>query len=348
MSGFDDEFAGTKAAVQGTPGEQGQWKSLSEMLPDCELFNSVDPADMNQGGIGDCWLICAMASVAEYPAVIESMISDQGDHYCVRIYSFAEGDFKNIEVNDEVPTVNGQPCMVKPTRENEIWPCILEKAFAKYSGGYEQLCYGFPSFALAAMMGCTDIITYWQEKSTGDYTVKVPSFEEDTVKSGVSWDFHPDANEDDVYLELLEADKQQYLMCAGSNTGSDTHQSAKGVVLGHAYTILDVQDCPAGTDFRLIQLRNPWGQGEWKGAWSDGSAEWANNPDVAALLDPSHKEDGAFWMTWDDFQAEYTLISICKARRNVIPSITGCNVRSRLLQAGGCTVNPAAPQCSIM
>ena len=29
-----------------------------------------------------------------------------------------------------------------------------------------------------------------------------------------------------------------------------------------------------GKLLRLVQLRNPWGQSEWKGAWSDSSKEW--------------------------------------------------------------------------
>ena len=32
----------------------------------------------------------------------------------------------------------------------------------------------------------------------------------------------------------------------------------------HAYTILRVLESP-----QLLQLRNPWGGGEWTGAWSD-------------------------------------------------------------------------------
>lgn len=31
-------------------------------------------------------------------------------------------------------------------------------------------------------------------------------------------------------------------------------------------------ELPDGT--QLVCLRNPWGQAEWDGPWSDGSAQW--------------------------------------------------------------------------
>lgn len=66
--------------------------------------------------------------------------------------------------------------------------------------------------------------------------------------------------------------------------GTDTDQSGsitmdghsesvtnEGLVLGHAYSILDVRQYKGQ---KLIQLRNPWGETEWKGDWSDQSKKW--------------------------------------------------------------------------
>jgi len=45
-----------------------------------------------------------------------------------------------------------------------------------------------------------------------------------------------------------------------------------GIISGHAYGILDVKQVSTGD--RLVQIRNPWGSGEWKGRWSDNSRVW--------------------------------------------------------------------------
>lgn len=43
---------------------------------------------------------------------------------------------------------------------------------------------------------------------------------------------------------------------------------ANGLVGNHAYTISSVEEL-RDQKLMLIRIRNPWGQQEWKGKWSD-------------------------------------------------------------------------------
>lgn len=45
----------------------------------------------------------------------------------------------------------------------------------------------------------------------------------------------------------------------------------QGIAENHSYSIMEAREVDGQ---RLLRLRNPWGKKEWKGAWSDGSAEW--------------------------------------------------------------------------
>jgi hypothetical protein len=110
----------------------------------------------------------------------------------------------------------------------------------------------------------------------------------------------------------------------GNNDGLNGEQlnDSAGLVGTHAYSILDARELGlipglslgAGVlgQTRLIRLRNPWGKYEWKGAWSDGSQEWKDNPLVRMRLRPKDEDDGSFWMPWDEFVgAGFTKIDIC-------------------------------------
>jgi hypothetical protein len=43
----------------------------------------------------------------------------------------------------------------------------------------------------------------------------------------------------------------------------------------HAYGLVAARevDLGKGEKVRLVRVRNPWGKGEWKGAWSDTTQE---------------------------------------------------------------------------
>ncbi|XP_042372780.1 calpain-1 catalytic subunit-like, partial [Plectropomus leopardus] len=67
------------------------------------------------------------------------------------------------------------------------------------------------------------------------------------------------------------------------------------LVKGHAYSITAARQVHhQGSAVELLRIRNPWGQVEWTGAWSDGSKEWsAVEPEEKQQLDHA-AEDGEF------------------------------------------------------
>jgi hypothetical protein len=50
-----------------------------------------------------------------------------------------------------------------------------------------------------------------------------------------------------------------------------------GVMEGHAYTVISCHEVvdKEGQDIQLIKMRNPWGENEWLGDWSDKSPKWS-------------------------------------------------------------------------
>jgi hypothetical protein len=74
---------------------------------------------------------------------------------------------------------------------------------------------------------------------------------------------------------LLKASKLEYSMVASSRAGSDRQKSSSGVVQGHAYTFLNADELHIGNiTEKIVQLRNPWGDVEFTGKWSDYDSNW--------------------------------------------------------------------------
>ena len=64
----------------------------------------------------------------------------------------------------------------------------------------------------------------------------------------------------------------------------------------------------------MLQIRNPWGQKEWKGGASDRDTKFWNslsNTDKKRL-GHVNKDDGVFFMFWEEFIEYFQLVDICK------------------------------------
>lgn len=84
----------------------------------------------------------------------------------------------------------------------------------------------------------------------------------------------------------------------------------QGIVSGHAYTILDVQNVidSKGNPRRILQIRNPWGKFEWNGEFSDGSNSWRNED--RERFGVARMDDGVFWIPFEEFVKYYQGIGI--------------------------------------
>ena len=100
--------------------------------------------------------------------------------------------------------------------------------------------------------------------------------------------------------ELLKANKDRMFACSFSGMRKpvdhpeDAPVTVEGLFIDHAYAVLRTVECRGK---RFVVLRNPWGRGEWTGAWSDGSKEWTSEW-VTALPELGHTfgDDGQFVM----------------------------------------------------
>eukprot|EP00913_Durusdinium_trenchii_P034739 g32497.t1 len=90
-----------------------------------------------------------------------------------------------------------------------------------------------------------------------------------------------------------------------------------GLVCNHAYALLQVleETLDNGDPVKLVQCRNPWGTGEWKGDWADFAPEltgrWQENPRLQQRLEVGRKNNGSFFMSFEEFSGSFNRIYVC-------------------------------------
>ena len=128
-----------------------------------QLFEGeIEPNDLCQGAVGDCWLVAAFACASEFPDAIRRMFVTQEYNprglYKVRIFDPVKKKFVIVLVDDRIPCKKGtkKPRFMSPNG-NELWAIILEKAYAKFCGSYAALDGGVSNMSLFVACTCTSI-----------------------------------------------------------------------------------------------------------------------------------------------------------------------------------------------
>ncbi|KAF8877899.1 hypothetical protein BD779DRAFT_1475013 [Infundibulicybe gibba] len=285
---------------------------VTEIFEKPEFF--VDGADSNdiiQGRLGDCWFLSALATMSTAKGLVEEFCAAFIIR-CREIHLQISMLFTNIPKFEELSSLekelyhNDREIYNKSARKSgkglffarsgtqgETWVPLMEKAYAKLHGDYQAINAGYTSEAIEDLTGYA---------SSGNGS---NSFFLTHVESGVS-SFIPtrDILDPDRFWreELLMAQDDRLFGCHFdildiSRSGSCEPLKASGLIGGHAYSILRAVEHKGR---RFLVIRNPWGNSEWTGPWSDGSKEWnqAGSLELMSTLNHVFGDDGQFIMEW--------------------------------------------------
>ncbi|KAH8612484.1 putative cysteine peptidase Clan CA family C2 [Trypanosoma vivax] len=278
------------------------WARPSSYLPDymvdqVRLFRTpIQPSNVDHGELGDSWVMCSISTITENPSRLINMFRHPRDPELgkkeravggYRVTLNKNGIWRSVIVDSYLPISGGRPKYAKSkTDAAEIWPCILEKAFAKLHGSYAAICSGDPLHALQDMTG-------------------YPAYRFDDAFANA-----PRTGRDDLFQDWVNYAKLNYQLLLSTpgkdpkdkNTGDSKlakRYKAVGLLTGQAYTILDAKFFPE-YDLRLLKVRNAWeANANWNGDWCAEDEKWDSYPDVAQACDHRKEETSAFWLTWE-------------------------------------------------
>ncbi|XP_003787554.1 calpain-13 [Otolemur garnettii] len=268
-----------------------EWKRPQDLSrgPPHFILEGASKFDIQQGRAGDCWFLAALGSLTQNQQCLQKILMVQSfAHQYAGIFRFRFwqcGQWVEVVVDDRLPVVDNACLFVQPRKDNqEFWPCLLEKAYAKLRGSYSHLHYGYLPDALVDL--------------TGGVVSSI------TLHSSLS----------QLLMVVRTAAAEGALMtCATPHGPTDEAEvMANGLVSQHAYTVTRAEQIPYRRGWeQIICLWNPWGNTEWRGRWSDRSWEWQETGDSWKSQLHKNKEDGEFWMSCQDFQEYFSCLFIC-------------------------------------
>ncbi|TGO87468.1 hypothetical protein BPOR_0224g00110 [Botrytis porri] len=284
----------------------GSVKRVGDIFDNPQFYvNQASANDIRQGRDGDCWFMAALCTLGNKPGLIEKVCVARDEE--IGVYGFVfhrDGEWRSEIIDDKLyltkpdydeswiernliedrqrinseedyrkiyQSNSGALYFAQCEDPNETWLPLLEKAYAKAHGDYAAIEGGHTGEGL--------------EDLTGGVTTEV--FSTDILDKEYFWK-----------EELLKVNKDFLFGCAAGIFWGRGNR--KGIYEGHAYSILRAVEIDGQ---RLVLLRNPWGEGEWKGAWSDGSKEWT--PEWMKKLEHRFGDDGSFWMSYDDLLKKF-------------------------------------------
>lgn len=117
-----------------------------------------------------------------------------------------------------------------------------------------------------------------------------------------------------LWKKLLSCVASGDLIGAGSSQGRDTNFTPEGIVMGHAYSVLQVVEVDSK---QLLQLRNPWGKSSWNGRFSDDSKNsWTKRLKQKTNFKALQNVSGTHWMDLTDFLRNFETLYVCRLFRS--------------------------------
>lgn len=245
--------------------------------------------EIEQGDLGDCWLVAAISCLTLTPRFLERVApSDQnfGSGYCgiFRFRFWRFGEWVEVIIDDRLPTFRGRLLYLHSSDPTEFWAALLEKAYAKFYGGYDNLHSSHTGQVLQDLTG------------------------------GIAQSFHLSEHDPHVVFQMINSAVTKSTILAASIllTHSTPIRLRNGLVTQQAYNITGMAKVRTDLDdIILVRMRNPRSKSKWNGPWSDRSWEWdrisERDQELLALQLQNEEE---FWMCFEDFIQNYTHLDL--------------------------------------
>lgn len=174
------------------------------------FHDQIEPNDIQQGSIGDCYFLSSLAALAENSDRIRQLfLNDEANEAGIYAAYMYKNGIKMVVIIDDLVPCKGNDVAFARANGPELWVILFEKMWAKLHGCYDRIAGGLEYETIRDLSGAPG--------------------------------FFFRGFEDDSFQRIHEFDQLGYLMsCSVGEHYTQQQADQDGIVMGHAYTLLSV------------------------------------------------------------------------------------------------------------
>lgn len=325
---------------------------------------------VNQGTLPDGTFLGTLMAICAFSKfdLIENIFASRPEDF-VRfgIYTcrfYVDGDWVEVITDTNIPCIRDlqtgsfSPVYGNSSNPEELWVALVEKAFAKAMGSYEEIPNIKVQKALLHLTG----------GSVQHFSLKDEAYKLDTVSETAAWTEFKRRFDSECLVLMFPVEKKVSAETVGADAaaatataGAETQpENAVGETMdeqAEEYFIPDmlysVVACRDVGGYELVLMHNPWQSTThvWTGEWSDNSNDWDIYPEIQSELekDPGipwrrKQPNGYFWIMYRSLVKYFNKSYACKLFPNDKYSFYCVRGECRGKQAGGPLITVRDPE----
>ena len=262
-----------------------EWKRISEIIPKPVIYEDImNINNIRFGRLSYIYFYSVLSALSQFPSLFNKIIltKEYNPNGLYKLLLFIDGEFQIIYIDDFFPCIKNSNVLyfIKPSNF-EIWSILIEKAWAKVNGGYQNIINSWPVDLFRALTGasCEEFI-------------------------------HDELTSDELFNELNYSDKN-YGFCISLSNNRDVVK--KGLLNYHMYILIETEKVDMGKNLYLYlcKFRDPTGESNWIGNWNEKSELW--NEKIRKKINKSklNLKKGEFWICIEDVKKYFIRSDIC-------------------------------------
>ena len=267
-----------------------EWKRIADIISKPVIFeDTLKMFHIKHGRISLPYFYSVLSSLSiHYPSIFTKIIltKDYDEKGLYQVNLFVDGEYSSIIIDDYFPCIQGtNVCFFTRPSNFQIWPLLIEKAWAKVNGGY------------------LNIVNLWP----GDLFKGLTGFPFDQL-------IHPQITKEELFDELYKLyhlKKNKGL--AFSLTSNNKEVEKKGLFIYHMYNIEEVEKVEVDKDkyIYLLKLRDSEDESNWLGDYNPQSNLWTDK--IKSKIDENKLslKNGEFWISLEDFHKYFIRTDAC-------------------------------------